>query len=522
MKEAVNKMKITGFNHQAFMINSIKKNQQLAIRATEKLVSGKQIHRSGDNPSLILRMSRFESQIRGSQVAQKNIQDGISMTQIASASLDHASQMGQRLRELSVQYQSDTLTEEDRYAIQKEATALLKEMNHMLENTKFNGQKLFNKEEFVIQTGANRNDQYRVTMPKLKVEQAYQSNSNSNMNTTKKEDLSIMTATTHAIKGREDVATLSKESAEISPSPKMMRMSSMPVIKMEENVSNETQNAVMNVTTMSFKKGNGNKGPSSNASPIAHANFNKHSEANQTNTFIGSIGEVVEGVGDVVEDVVDDVVDFVGEIIKGIKDFFNPSLKDPTSPGEVSQPSEPTPNPSIPSEPNQPNEPTNPTIPPKSEEPFTPTNPSPNLPTDKPSDEQSSPNPPNSTNPTETNNPNPTVPNVPFETPEPVLSESPDKFKDLLNPDVIDDKILNPLQEARSQMGIHESILERRLNIEMDKESIISDALSNIESVDVAKEMMNKMKHEMLSYQALTLLHQDLHSRRNNVLTLLS
>ena len=76
-------------------------------------------------------------------------------------------QIGHKLRELSVQYNSDILTAKDKKMIENEAKELLKEMNYIIENTRFGELKVFEKDSYIIQTGPYSGDTYEIKLPDL-------------------------------------------------------------------------------------------------------------------------------------------------------------------------------------------------------------------------------------------------------------------------------------------------------------------------------------------------------------------
>lgn len=160
-------MRINDFSNNLFLSNRINTYNQIISNSLQKLSTGKRINSAADSPSDILRISRFKAEVRGSQVAQRNIQDGISFLQVAESALSQMQQIGHRLRELSVQYNSDILTAEDKKMIENEAKELLKEMNYIIENTRFGGLKVFEKDSYIIQTGPYSGDTYEIKLPDL-------------------------------------------------------------------------------------------------------------------------------------------------------------------------------------------------------------------------------------------------------------------------------------------------------------------------------------------------------------------
>lgn len=111
-------------------------------KSTEKLSSGYQINRAGDNAAGLAISEKMRSQIRGLSQATKNANDGISLLQTAEGGLNETHSILQRMRELAVQSANGTYTQEDRDAIQLEADALKSEIDRISTSTEFNTQQL--------------------------------------------------------------------------------------------------------------------------------------------------------------------------------------------------------------------------------------------------------------------------------------------------------------------------------------------------------------------------------------------
>jgi flagellin len=77
-------------------------------------------------------------QIRGLDQATDNIQDGISLVQIADGALAESMDNMQRVNELAIKAANETLTDEDRSYIQEEVRQLLKEVDRTAMTTSFN------------------------------------------------------------------------------------------------------------------------------------------------------------------------------------------------------------------------------------------------------------------------------------------------------------------------------------------------------------------------------------------------
>ncbi len=107
-------------------------------KSSEKLSSGYKINRAADDAAGLAISEKMRRQIRGLNQASKNIQDGISLVQIADGALHEDHDILQRINELAVQAANDTNTEEDRSAIQQEINQLTVELDRIANSTSFN------------------------------------------------------------------------------------------------------------------------------------------------------------------------------------------------------------------------------------------------------------------------------------------------------------------------------------------------------------------------------------------------
>ena len=119
-------------------------NRQLNIttdkkaKSSEKLSSGYKINRSADDAAGLSISEKMRKQIRGLNRASENVQDGISLCQVADGALGETTEILQRMRQLSVQAANGTNSESDRSAIQKEIDQLTEEVDRIAETTSFN------------------------------------------------------------------------------------------------------------------------------------------------------------------------------------------------------------------------------------------------------------------------------------------------------------------------------------------------------------------------------------------------
>jgi flagellin len=110
----------------------------------EKLSSGYRINRAGDDAAGLAISEKMRAQIRGLGMASKNSQDAISLVQTAEGALSETQSILQRMRELAVQSANDTNVTVDRKQIQKEINQLTTEINRIGNATEFNTMTLLN------------------------------------------------------------------------------------------------------------------------------------------------------------------------------------------------------------------------------------------------------------------------------------------------------------------------------------------------------------------------------------------
>ena len=107
-------------------------------KSTEKLSSGYKINRAADDAAGLTISEKMRKQIRGLDKASSNAQDGVSSVQTAEGALTEVHSMLQRMNELAVQAANGTNSQDDRSAIQDEVDQLTTEIDRVAETTKFN------------------------------------------------------------------------------------------------------------------------------------------------------------------------------------------------------------------------------------------------------------------------------------------------------------------------------------------------------------------------------------------------
>ena len=125
-------------------ITAMNSNRMLGLttnslaKSTEKLSSGYRINRAADDAAGLSISEKMRKQIRGLDQASTNAEDGISAVQTAEGALNEVHSMLQRMNELAVQAANGTNSESDRTAIQNEIDQLTTEIDRVSETTKFN------------------------------------------------------------------------------------------------------------------------------------------------------------------------------------------------------------------------------------------------------------------------------------------------------------------------------------------------------------------------------------------------
>ena len=108
----------------------------------ERLSSGLKINSAKDDPAGMAIGNKMQAQIDGLAQASQNASNGISVIQIADTALGEVTSILQRMRELAVQAATDTNTLQDREAIQQEIDSLKEEVDRISTDTEYNTKKL--------------------------------------------------------------------------------------------------------------------------------------------------------------------------------------------------------------------------------------------------------------------------------------------------------------------------------------------------------------------------------------------
>ncbi len=137
--------------------------------ALQRLSSGLRINSAKDDAAGMGISERMSTQIRGTNQAVRNANDGISLAQTAEGDLAQIGANLQRIRELAVQSSNASNSAGDRASLNAEATQLIAEIDRVASNSSFNGTKLldgtFSAQTF--QVGANNTSNDRISVSSI-------------------------------------------------------------------------------------------------------------------------------------------------------------------------------------------------------------------------------------------------------------------------------------------------------------------------------------------------------------------
>ena len=125
-----------------------KKNLSTQSVALNRISTGTKINSAKDNPNKLGISEGLRLQIRSLQMAEKNIQDGVSMMQTVDGTLSTINETLTRIKELTVKSGGAT-SEDDLAVIQNEINQLKEHIDYTVNNSDFNGVKLLNSDRVV-------------------------------------------------------------------------------------------------------------------------------------------------------------------------------------------------------------------------------------------------------------------------------------------------------------------------------------------------------------------------------------
>jgi flagellin len=136
---------------------NLNNSQSTLATSMQRLSSGLRVNSARDDAAGLAIAERMNTQVRGMNVAMRNANDGISLSQTAEGGLQEVSNMMQRMRELAVQSANGTNSASDRANLNAEFIALDAEITRIGTVTAFNGSAILGADAgtFTFQVGAN-------------------------------------------------------------------------------------------------------------------------------------------------------------------------------------------------------------------------------------------------------------------------------------------------------------------------------------------------------------------------------
>jgi flagellin len=118
--------------------NAMKTNARAMSTAMEQLSTGTRVNSAKDDAAGLAIGQNMTSQIRGLNMAIRNLNDGINMMQTAEGAMIEQSNMLQRMRELAVQSNNGTYSDTQRSYLSLEFEALATQIAKIATETKWN------------------------------------------------------------------------------------------------------------------------------------------------------------------------------------------------------------------------------------------------------------------------------------------------------------------------------------------------------------------------------------------------
>jgi flagellin len=140
-------------------------SQSSLATAMQRLSSGLRVNSAKDDAAGLAIAERMNAQVKGMNVAVRNANDAISLSQTAEGALGKVGDMLQRMRELAVQSANATNSSADRDNLQAEYVQLGEEVTRTIASTRFNGLAILEADAGALdfQIGADSGDQVTIT-----------------------------------------------------------------------------------------------------------------------------------------------------------------------------------------------------------------------------------------------------------------------------------------------------------------------------------------------------------------------
>jgi len=130
----------------------LSQNNAAASSSLAKLSSGSRIVKASDDAASLAVGTKIKADVTALKQAQVNAGQASSVLQVADGALSQTSDILMRLKALSVQAQSGSVSDNERNFLDKEFSALVDQIDDIANQTKFNGQTLLNGDKGVTIT----------------------------------------------------------------------------------------------------------------------------------------------------------------------------------------------------------------------------------------------------------------------------------------------------------------------------------------------------------------------------------
>jgi len=145
--------------------NAMKTNARAMNTVMEQLSTGTRVNSAKDDAAGLAIGQNMTSQIRGLNMAIRNLNDGVNMMQTAEGAMIEQSNMLQRMRELAVQANNGTYSSTQRGYLDLEFQALATQIGKIASETMWNDQTLLaTSTAFTIQAGQSSGQTITVTV----------------------------------------------------------------------------------------------------------------------------------------------------------------------------------------------------------------------------------------------------------------------------------------------------------------------------------------------------------------------
>lgn len=137
-------MAMTVMNNTSAMmaLGELKKNTNAMGKDLKKVSSGMKINSAGDGASEYAISEKMRKRLRALEQCEDNTTTGQSLFRVALGAVDEQIQMGKRLREITLEAMTDTVTDSDRQILQREVDQIFENMDDIAYYTEYNGKKI--------------------------------------------------------------------------------------------------------------------------------------------------------------------------------------------------------------------------------------------------------------------------------------------------------------------------------------------------------------------------------------------